>query len=130
MECQVEYTDEFEQWWDTLNTAEQIDVAAHVELLEKKGPHLPFPYSSGINQSRHSRMRELRVQHRGQPYRVLYAFDPRRVAILLLGGIKPAKKLGIASGSPLQMPFLTNIYWRSKMNTTQTKKDTVNGQAI
>ena len=33
-------------------------------------------------------MRELRVQHHGRPYRVLYAFDPRRVGILLLGGDK------------------------------------------
>lgn len=47
-----------------------------------------FPFSSGIQQSRHSHMRELRIQHDGHPYRVLYAFDPRRVAILLLGGDK------------------------------------------
>jgi len=33
-------------------------------------------------------MRELRIQHQGRPYRVLYAFDPRRCAILLLGGDK------------------------------------------
>jgi hypothetical protein len=33
-------------------------------------------------------MRELRVQHAGRPYRVLYAFDPRRAAILLIGGDK------------------------------------------
>ena len=33
-------------------------------------------------------MRELRIQHEGQPYRVPYAFDPRRAAILLLGGDK------------------------------------------
>jgi hypothetical protein len=33
-------------------------------------------------------MRELRIQHEGRPYRVLYAFDPRRAAILLLGGDK------------------------------------------
>jgi len=33
-------------------------------------------------------MRELRIQHGGRPYRVLYAFDPRRSAILLLGGDK------------------------------------------
>jgi hypothetical protein len=33
-------------------------------------------------------MRELRVQHQGRPIRVLYAFDPRRTAILLLGGDK------------------------------------------
>ena len=33
-------------------------------------------------------MRELRIQHKGDPYRVLYAFDPRRAAILLIGGNK------------------------------------------
>ncbi len=33
-------------------------------------------------------MRELRAQHKGRPYRVLYAFDPRRLAILLVGGDK------------------------------------------
>lgn len=36
-------------------------------------------------------MRELRIQHAGRPYRVLYAFDPRRVALLLLGGDKTGK---------------------------------------
>jgi hypothetical protein len=33
-------------------------------------------------------MRELRIQHEGRPYRVLYAFDPNRAAILLIGGDK------------------------------------------
>jgi hypothetical protein len=59
-----------------------------VELLVEHGPSLPFPYSSGIHGSRHRHMRELRIQHAGRPYRVLYAFDPRRAAILLLGGDK------------------------------------------
>jgi hypothetical protein len=36
-------------------------------------------------------MRELRIQHSGRPYRVLYAFDPRRAAILLIGGDKTGK---------------------------------------
>lgn len=52
------------------------------------GPRLPFPYSSWIEGSRHSHMRELRVQSSGRPLRVFYAFDPRRVAILLTGGDK------------------------------------------
>ena len=88
MEWQVEYTDEFGRWWDSLNRRERISIASAVELLQNKGPHLPFPYSSGVHASRHSHMRELRVQHDGEPYRVLYAFDPRRVAILLIGGNK------------------------------------------
>jgi hypothetical protein len=88
VEWEVEYTDEFEAWWGGLSEAEQEDVAAYVTLLEKKGPTLPYPYSSDIRGARHTHMRELRVQHKGRPYRVLYAFDPRRAAILLIGGDK------------------------------------------
>jgi len=84
----VEVTDEFKAWWDGLTEAERISVERSVLLLEERGPHLPFPYSSRISGSRHAAMRELRVQHQGRPYRVLYVFDPRRVAILLLGGDK------------------------------------------
>ena len=88
MPCEVEYTDEFEAWWNELTEDEQDSVAAKVQLLEQLGPQLPFPHSSGIKSSRHSHMRELRIQHQGDPYRVLYAFDPRRIAILLTGGCK------------------------------------------
>ncbi len=59
-----------------------------VRLLEVRGPNLGFPHSSGIKGSRHSHMRELRTQHGGRPFRILYAFDPRRSAILLIGGDK------------------------------------------
>ena len=88
MEWSVEYTDEFEHWWNSLDEDEQESVATCVLLLEARGAMLAFPFSSGIEQSRHSHMRELRIQHCGRPYRVLYAFDPRRVAILLIGGDK------------------------------------------
>lgn len=88
MKWEVEFTNEFEQWWATLNEDEQESVAASVGLLEEMGIHLPFPHSSGINGSKHNQMRELRVQHKGEPYRVLYAFDPRRAALLLIGGNK------------------------------------------
>lgn len=88
MTWNVEYTDEFETWWLSLTEDEQVSIDVSVRLLEAKGPQLPFPYSSGINGSRHSHMRELRTQHEGRPYRTLFAFDPRRSAILLLGGDK------------------------------------------
>ncbi len=86
MEWEIEVTDEFERWWDSLSEAEQEDVRACVLLLRECGPGLRFPFTSGIRCSKHSHMRELRIQHGGEPYRVLYAFDPRRTAILLLGG--------------------------------------------
>lgn len=88
MNWEVEYTDEFEEWWESLSESEQEDVSASVQLLEERGPNLGFPHSSGISGSKHSHMRELRAQHGGKPYRTLYAFDPRRNAILLIGGNK------------------------------------------
>ena len=92
MEWLVEYTDEFGEWWDLLTEAERISVDAHVRKLEQRGPNLPFPYSSGIVGSRHAHMRELRVQSGGKPLRAFYAFDPRRVSILLIGGDKTGDK--------------------------------------
>lgn len=88
MTWDVEYTDEFGQWWASLSEAEQVCIAASVELLERHGPRLPFPHSSGIHGSRHGHMRELRTQCKGRPLRTLYAFDPRRMAVLLIGGDK------------------------------------------
>lgn len=49
---------------------------------------LGAPHTSAIATSRFGHMRELRIQHQGRPYRVLYAFDPRRVGLLLIGGDK------------------------------------------
>ena len=88
MAWEIEYTDEFGNWWDTLSEKEQNDIVAVVNLLADKGFNLPFPYSSGLIGSKHSQMRELRVQSGGKPIRIFYAFDPRRIAILLVGGDK------------------------------------------
>ena len=88
MAWDVEFTDEFGAWWNSLTADEQESVDFGVGLLMERGPTLPFPYSSQVRGSRFGEMRELRVQHQGRPYRVLYAFDPRRVGLLLLGGDK------------------------------------------
>jgi len=88
MAWDVEYTDEFGLWWASLTESEQESVAASAGLLEERGPNLGFPHSSGITRSTYDHMRELRTQHDGRPYRTLYAFDPRRAAILLIGGDK------------------------------------------
>lgn len=88
MSWQIEYTDEFGEWWDGLADTERVRLTASVGLLERHGPNLAFPHSSGVAGSRHGRLRELRVQIGGRPFRVFYAFDPRRAAILLIGGDK------------------------------------------
>jgi hypothetical protein len=83
MEWEIEVTGEFERWWDSLAEGEQEDVRALVLLLREHGPTLRFPFSAGILTSKHPHMRELRIQHGGEPYRVLYAFDPRRASTLV-----------------------------------------------
>ncbi len=88
MAWSIEYTDEFGAWWSTLTIEEQESLDTSVRLLEARGPSLGFPHSSGANGSKFSHMRELRTQHGGKPFRTLYAFDPRRSAILLIGGDK------------------------------------------
>jgi hypothetical protein len=88
MAYEVEVTDEWLRWYESLSIAEQDELAASIGLLEVKGPHLPFPYSSGVASSRHAHMRELRTQAGGRPLRTLYAFDSRRIAILLIAGDK------------------------------------------
>ena len=81
-------SDEFGEWWVELDAAEQKSVDFTVTLLSEAGRTLKMTHSSGIETSRHKHMRELRIQHEGRPYRVIYAFDPRRTAILLIGGDK------------------------------------------
>jgi hypothetical protein len=89
MECwSVEFTDEFNTWWESLTADEQVEIAAKVELLEQRGPTLPRPHSDVIVTSRHANMKELRGKVDERQLRVLYAFDPKRTALLLIGGDK------------------------------------------
>jgi hypothetical protein len=85
---EVEFTDKFGQWWDTLTETEQDAIAVGVAVLRRLGPRLPRPYADAVTGSRHSNMKELRTQCQGRPIRTFYAFDPRRTAILLIGGDK------------------------------------------
>jgi hypothetical protein len=88
MAWEVEFTDEFGDWWDGLSVAEQESIRVKVELLAELGPALTRPHADTIHGSRLKNLRELRIQHEGRPYRVLYAFDPRRTGVLLIGGDK------------------------------------------
>ena len=60
MAWDVEYTDNFESWWDTLGQEEQVEIDRKVRLLQELGPTLPRPHADVIVQSRHSNMKELR----------------------------------------------------------------------
>ena len=86
MSWEVEYTDQFEEWWNELSEEDQERVTAAVETLGEKGPGLKRPVVGIVKGSRHANMKELIPP--ATKIRVLFAFDPRRMAILLIGGDK------------------------------------------
>jgi hypothetical protein len=79
--------DEFTRWYDELDDEAADDVEVVVGLLETLGVGLGFPRSSAIEGAKFA-LRELRIQSMGRPLRVFYAFDPKRQAVLLIGGDK------------------------------------------
>jgi hypothetical protein len=80
----IEATDQFVEWWDSLTVEEQQSVSGPVGLLERHGPSLGRPLVDSLTASRHPNMKELRAG----TMRVLFAFNPTRTAILLIGGDK------------------------------------------
>ena len=114
----IEYTDEFEAWWNGLSQNEQIDVDAKVRLLQEFGPALGRPHVGVIKTSKHVNMKELRVQHAGRPYRVLFAFDPRRSAILLIGG----DKTGNERWYDVFVPMADRLYDRHLVELKKEKR--------
>lgn len=82
---EVEYTDEFYIWFDELTVAEQDWIFSSVEQLEREGPAMGRPLVDTVRNSRFPNMKELRPPTN---LRILFAFDPRRSAILLIGGNK------------------------------------------
>ena len=86
---EVEYTDEFSGWFDGLGESEQAAIAKAIESLEVAGPALGRPFVDTVKRSRHPNMKELRPP--SGHIRVLFVFDPRRMAILLLGGDKTGR---------------------------------------
>jgi hypothetical protein len=123
MSWNVEYTNFFGEWWDALGESEQESVAASVRLLEEYGPELRHPYSSQIKGSQFGQLRELRIQHQGEPYRVLYAFDPTRTAILLLGG----NKTGQGRWYERNIPHAEALF---REHLAQLKEENDHGQEI
>lgn len=87
MPYEVNYTAEFGDWWESLTVKQQVHIDARVRLLEQFGPALGRPAVDRIHLSAFQNMKELRCSSDGA-LRVLFAFDPRREAILLLGGNK------------------------------------------
>lgn len=88
----IEITGDYLKWFETLDAGQQDALRSDIEILEKMGPSLGRPYVDSIKGSKHSNMKELRTMHARRHIRSFFAFDPRRTAILLIGGDKTGDK--------------------------------------
>ena len=84
----VEISDEFEPEFDALHVDVRAEILALARLLQQFGPQLGRPRVDTLNDSRCANMKELRFSATGGEWRVAFAFDPRRKAILLVAGDK------------------------------------------
>ncbi|KPH83178.1 hypothetical protein AE618_00110 [Bosea vaviloviae] len=77
-----------ERWFLNLESSIRVEIAAKISLLQQVGPTLGRPHADTLKGSAYPNMKELRVQIGGDPWRIFFAFDPRRSAILLVDGNK------------------------------------------
>ena len=88
MKWAVSFHDEFDSEFGALSEAVQDEMLAHARLLEQFGPLLGRPRVDTLKGSRHANMKELRFDADDGVWRVAFAFDPKRKAILLVAGDK------------------------------------------
>ncbi|MDI9402471.1 MAG: type II toxin-antitoxin system RelE/ParE family toxin [Limnohabitans sp.] len=85
---EIELLPEFAEWWRELPEETQQAISHDMRLLAMRGPMLGRPLVDTIHGSRFPNMKELRTMHLGRQFRTFFAFDPRRRAIVLIGGDK------------------------------------------
>ena len=88
MSWTVLFEDDFEREFDALERSVQDAILARLILLEHEGPALGRPHVDTLKGSRHANMKELRCRVRGGVWRIAFAFDPERRAVLLVAGNK------------------------------------------
>lgn len=88
----VVFADEFEPEFDTFAKAVQDELLAHLLVLRDEGPNLGRPLVDTLKGSDHANMKELRFSIGKEVWRFAFAFDPKRTAVVLVGGDKAEKK--------------------------------------
>jgi hypothetical protein len=88
----IDRTEQVLEWINDLDEDAKEAIFKSLLILREVGPSLGRPYVDSIKESRHQNMKELRIQNRQRLFRILFAFDPGRNAILLVGGDKRGDK--------------------------------------
>ena len=127
MPWETEETKEFDTWFDSLNQDDQIQVIAAVQYLTEHGPAARMPVSAPIRQPNSCGMKELRPGSSARSeLRILYAFDPQRKAILLLGGDKSARRNDWSSWYDRNVPIAELLFTQHIQKSTTEQLPTSN----
>jgi hypothetical protein len=101
MEWIIIFHPAFRDWLYEQSEDVQDSILAGLGLLKQEGPLLGRPYVDTLQGSQYPNLKELRVQHAGEPWRILFAFDPIRQAIVLVGGNKTGDKQWYKKNIPI-----------------------------
>jgi hypothetical protein len=101
MEWNVIFDPDFRIWFYEQEPELQDEAFAVIEILAESGPQLGRPRVDTLKGSAFNNMKEIRIQYQGKPWRILFAFDPLRQAILLVGGNKSGNKRWYKENIPL-----------------------------
>ncbi|EDZ96736.1 type II toxin-antitoxin system RelE/ParE family toxin [Limnospira fusiformis KN01] len=101
MKWNVIFDPDFKLWFDQQEQELQDEVFSVLILLMEFGPSLGRPRVDTLKGSSIKNMKELRIQYKGEPWRILFAFDTERQAILLVGGNKTGNKRWYKENIPI-----------------------------
>jgi len=101
MQWSLIYVDEFALWLDNQPEPLQNETLAYLEMLKERGPQLGRPYVDTLKGSSIANLKELRFDFERAPIRILFAFDPKRQAVILLGGNKQGDKRWYGTNIPI-----------------------------
>lgn len=116
--------DDFAIWLDEQEEERRIKILGHLDLLEERGPLLGRPYVDTLKGSKIKNLKELRVQHKTEPIRILFAFDPKQQAVIILGGSKQADKRWYDTNIPIaERMFFEYLEKRRKADEEEDCKE-------
>ena len=119
------YLQEFADWLDAQEQSLKLKTLAHLELLKERGPLLGRPFADTLKGAAQvTNLKELRVQHKTEPIRILFAFDPKQQAVIILGGSKQADKRWYDINIPrAEKLFLEHLERQRKEDAEKARKE-------
>jgi hypothetical protein len=120
MPYKVIFLDSFTAWLNAQSEELQDRSIAHITLLKERGPLLGRPYADTLKGSEITNLKELRFAFERAPIRILFAFDPKPQAIIILGGNKATDKRWYQTNIPIAEKLYREHLEKQKKSDEET----------